>query len=219
MSRALWKSTAFVSRALNFIAFSCSMGSLSAMTPRLPKADPLGEPVERLHLVGCRRHPPAQWRIREVVQQLHRTDHPADLPEGRVGGILPRTGAQPLEQRGGGDGAFAYGDGHAHQVAELGLDTAEAIAPADFGKEASESLQVDRRRLHGNGNGSRGGRRRRPARRPGHISTPSKTNVPAMCPGRLTAPPGTKKGEARRPRPIRKKPQLRADQGQTRQYG
>jgi len=29
--------TAFVSRALNFIAFSCSIGSLSAMTPRLPK--------------------------------------------------------------------------------------------------------------------------------------------------------------------------------------
>jgi hypothetical protein len=33
----LWKITAFVSKALNFIAFSCSMGSLSAMTPRLPK--------------------------------------------------------------------------------------------------------------------------------------------------------------------------------------
>jgi hypothetical protein len=26
-----------VSKALNFIAFSCSIGSLSAMTPRLPK--------------------------------------------------------------------------------------------------------------------------------------------------------------------------------------
>lgn len=37
MSRALWKITAFVSSALNFIAFSCSTGSLSAMTPRLPK--------------------------------------------------------------------------------------------------------------------------------------------------------------------------------------
>ncbi|WSS45437.1 hypothetical protein OG220_36150 [Streptomyces sp. NBC_01187] len=37
MSRALWKITAFVSRALNFIAFSCSMGLLSARTPRLPK--------------------------------------------------------------------------------------------------------------------------------------------------------------------------------------
>jgi hypothetical protein len=35
--RASWKITAFVSRALNFIAFSCPMGSLSAMTPRLPK--------------------------------------------------------------------------------------------------------------------------------------------------------------------------------------
>ena len=39
--------------------------------------------------------------------------------------------------------------------------------------------------------GRRGGRRRRPARSPGHISAPSKTNVPSMCPGRLTAPPGT----------------------------
>ncbi|WST73101.1 hypothetical protein OG268_14855 [Streptomyces uncialis] len=37
MSRALWKITAFVSRALNFIAFSCSTGSLSAMTPQLPR--------------------------------------------------------------------------------------------------------------------------------------------------------------------------------------
>lgn len=36
MSRALWNTTAFVSSALNFIAFSCSTGSLSAMTPRLP---------------------------------------------------------------------------------------------------------------------------------------------------------------------------------------
>ena len=33
----MWKTTAFVSIALNFITFSCSMGSLSAMTPRLPK--------------------------------------------------------------------------------------------------------------------------------------------------------------------------------------
>lgn len=37
MSRALWKITAFVSSALNFIAFSCSTESLSAMTPQLPK--------------------------------------------------------------------------------------------------------------------------------------------------------------------------------------
>lgn len=37
MSRVLWKITAFLSRALNFIAFSCFTGSLSAMTPRLPK--------------------------------------------------------------------------------------------------------------------------------------------------------------------------------------
>lgn len=37
MSRALWKITALVNKALNFIAFSCSTGSLSAMTPRLPK--------------------------------------------------------------------------------------------------------------------------------------------------------------------------------------
>lgn len=38
---------------------------------------------------------------------------------------------------------------------------------------------------------SRGGRRRRPARRPGHISAPSETDVPRACPGRLTAPPRT----------------------------
>ncbi len=34
-----------------------------------------------------------------------------------------------------------------------------------------------------------------------------------MCSGRLTAPPRHQKGEARRPRPIRTKPQLRATQG------
>jgi hypothetical protein len=64
-----------------------------------------------------------------------------------------------------------------------GLHVADVHAPAAVQRDPHP--QGDRRRLHGNG--SRGGRRRRPARRPGHISAPSETNVPSMCPGRLTA--------------------------------
>nr|WP_167344477.1 hypothetical protein [Streptomyces griseolus] len=109
---------------MNFITFSCSMGSLSAMTA-VAEADPLGEPVERLDLVGRRGHPPAQRRVGEVAQELDGADHTADPAEGGVGGVLPRPRPQPLEQCGGGDGALAHGDGHAHQVAELGLDQVE----------------------------------------------------------------------------------------------
>lgn len=89
------------------------------------EADPLGEPVERLHLVGRRSHPPTKRCVGEVAQELDGADHAADLAERGVRGVLPRPGAQPLEQRGGGNGALAHGDGHAHQVAELGLDQVE----------------------------------------------------------------------------------------------
>jgi hypothetical protein len=37
MSSVLWKMMALVSSELNFSAFSCSMGSLSASTPLSPK--------------------------------------------------------------------------------------------------------------------------------------------------------------------------------------
>jgi hypothetical protein len=37
MSSVLWKISTLVSSELNFSAFSCSAGSLSASTPRLPK--------------------------------------------------------------------------------------------------------------------------------------------------------------------------------------
>lgn len=75
MSRALWEITAFVSRAWDFISFSCSMGSLSAVTPRLPKPVHWEDRIERPDLVGRSGHPPAQRRVREAAQQLGGSDH------------------------------------------------------------------------------------------------------------------------------------------------
>ncbi len=65
MSRALWKITAFVSRALNFIAFSCSTGSLSAMTPRLPKPSHWEKPLNAstLLVAAVTRRRPFQFLI------------------------------------------------------------------------------------------------------------------------------------------------------------
>lgn len=62
-----------------------------------------------------------------------------------------------------------------------GFHAPDVHAPAAVQRDPHP--QGDRRRLHG----SRGRRRGRPARHPGHISVSSETNVPSMCPGRLRA--------------------------------
>ncbi|GGS54496.1 hypothetical protein GCM10010238_49870 [Streptomyces griseoviridis] len=68
--------------------------------------------------------------------------------------------------------------------------------------------QGDRRCLH-----RRGAVRNRRASR--HITTPSETNVPSMCPGRLTAPPRHAQGRGPKTPP---EPHGTPAQGHTRQY-
>ena len=69
MSKAVWKMTQLASRELNLIIFSCSAGSLTPSTPPLPNRSHEGESVVGLDLVGHRRDPLAQRRVREIAKQ------------------------------------------------------------------------------------------------------------------------------------------------------
>jgi hypothetical protein len=59
MSTVVWNTTQLVSRVENLTIFSCSSGSLSAMTPPLPKRHQAAKFVVGLGLVGRRGGPGA----------------------------------------------------------------------------------------------------------------------------------------------------------------
>lgn len=139
--------------------------------------------------------------------------------------ILPRERGARYLQAAPEDGIHALGhasvllDAGGHQgtlrvSGPLGPRLHAAHVHASVAVQRDPYPQGDRRRFHGNG--SRGGRRRRPARSPGHISAPAETHVPSMCPGRLTAPPGTLKGRGPKTPPEHHET---PGQGHTKQYG
>ncbi|MGW1412569.1 hypothetical protein [Streptomyces sp. NPDC002403] len=134
MSGALWQITAFVSRALNFIAFSCSAGSLSAMTPRLLKPSHWEEADERLDPVGRLGRRAPQRGVGEVSQHSVESDLSSssafalgdgdDRQERHRHRNADLTGCRP-SQRGDVDQPF-------QQLVERGLTVFDSGAPASM---------------------------------------------------------------------------------------
>lgn len=88
MSSAVWKITQLASKELNLIIFSCSAGSLSAMTPSLPNRSPARKAVEPLDFVGDRGDAPPQRRVGQEAKQRDGAYAVADLPKRPVDLVL-----------------------------------------------------------------------------------------------------------------------------------
>lgn len=90
--------------------------------PFSAKAQPLGELVERLRLVGRRGNLNAQVEVREILEQEDGADHPPDFPKHAIDTIVAAVTPQLAQQPVGRNLPLLNGDEHLEHIFPVGFD-------------------------------------------------------------------------------------------------